>query len=69
MNAQVQPSGRTDGAIGRLWCPSGGYRSLAEPHAVSKEDLELSRSVHHWDERNRLLSPENGIGLAIEVVE
>jgi hypothetical protein len=31
--------------------------------------LELSRSVHHWDERNRLLSPENGIGLAIEVVE
>jgi hypothetical protein len=32
-------------------------------------DLELNRSVHHWDERSRLLSPENGIGSAIEVVE
>jgi hypothetical protein len=31
--------------------------------------LELNRSAHHWDERNRLLSPENGIGSAIEVVE
>ena len=34
-----------------------------------KTKLELNRSAHHWDERNRLLSPENGIGSAIEVVE
>jgi hypothetical protein len=36
---------------------------------VPKRTLELNRSAHHWDERNRLLSPENGIGSAIEVVE
>jgi hypothetical protein len=34
-----------------------------------ERDLELNRSVHHWDERSRLLSPENGIGSAIEIVE
>ncbi len=31
--------------------------------------LELSRSAHHWGKGNRFLSPENGIGSAIEVVE
>jgi hypothetical protein len=31
--------------------------------------LELNRSAHHWDERNRLLSAENGVGSAIEVIE
>ena len=35
----------------------------------SNGQLELNRSAHHWDERSRLLSPENGIGSAIEVVE
>jgi hypothetical protein len=43
-------------------------RARTELNAVSK-DLELNRSAHHLDERNRLLSPENGIGSAIEVVE
>jgi hypothetical protein len=45
-------------AIGREACPP-----------CPKTDLELNRSAHHWDEGNRLLSPENGISSAIEVVE
>jgi hypothetical protein len=38
-------------------------------HLRLENVLELNRSAHHWDEGNRLLSPENGIGSAIEVVE
>ena len=42
--------------------PRQGFETL-----ISR--LALNRSAHHWDERNRLLSPEDGIGSAVEVVE
>jgi hypothetical protein len=40
VNAQVQPTERTDGAIGRLWCPSGGVAPCRAPRRL-EIDLEL----------------------------
>jgi hypothetical protein len=67
----LRQSGRT--AVNRIWPSCRAEDRFGTAPAGSdrcpEEDLELNPSVHHWGKGNRSLSPEDGVGSAIEVVE
>jgi hypothetical protein len=42
---------------------------IRELRTCLNKDLALNQSAHHWGKSNRLLSPEDGVGSVVEVLE